>query len=89
MSKYWCHNSKTGEIFSYHAADEVTDFPRGTWLAYGDYLTTYLKSPEEALVWASKYGACHKCKSSRSKGEDGKCRFCGGEIEFIEPQVTR
>lgn len=44
----WCHNAKTGEIFSYKQENELTDFPRGTFLAYGVYLTTDFRSKEEA-----------------------------------------
>ncbi len=49
----WCHNAKTGEIFSYNVEGELTDFPRGTLLAYGDYLTTGFESREAAELWAS------------------------------------
>lgn len=46
--KKWCYNAKTGEIFSYNVEGDLTDFPRGVLLAYGDYLTTGLDSLEEA-----------------------------------------
>ncbi|MDY7037851.1 MAG: hypothetical protein SV375_17025 [Thermodesulfobacteriota bacterium] len=51
MPLKWCHNEKTGEIFSYTEAEGITDFPRGTFLAYGDYLTTGFKSKQEAEKW--------------------------------------
>jgi len=47
----WCHNAKTGEIFSYNQEGELTDFPRGDFLAYGDYLTTQFTTKEEAIQW--------------------------------------
>lgn len=48
MMTKWCYNAKTGEIFSYNVEGNLTDFPRGTLLAYGDYLTTGIESREEA-----------------------------------------
>lgn len=80
----WCHNAKTGEIFSYKEEGELTDFPRGTFLAYGDYLTTGFKNKEEAESWAKEHGCCFKCKSSCKPNEEGKCPFCGGNIEFYK-----
>ena len=79
MGIQWCHNAKTGEIFNYKACGELTDFPRGTWLAYGDYLTTGMGSREEAEEWAKEWVACETCKEARSYG-DGKCRFCGSPL---------
>ena len=80
----WCHNAKTGEIFSYQVSEDLTDFPRGTFLAYGDYLTTGLRSKEEAMEWAKKYGVCSKCKSSCPTNGDGKCTYCGSPVQFVE-----
>jgi hypothetical protein len=83
MSTKWCHNAKTGEIFSYEVSGGLTDFCRGTLLAYGDYLTTGFKNRAEAIKWSKKYGTCRKCKSSRSPNANGKCDFCGTKIEFV------
>jgi len=79
----WCHNALTGEIFSYKVEGELTDFSRGTFLAYGDYLTTGLKTKEEAIDWAKEYGCCKKCQSSRLTNREGKCVFCGGAVSFF------
>ena len=84
MTLKWCHNSKTGEIFSYTETDGITNFPRGTLLAYDDYLTTGFSSKKAAENWKKKYGCCDKCRSSRKPDENGKCRFCGNPVIFIE-----
>lgn len=76
----WCHNSKTGEIFDYNQEEELTDFPRGVFLAYGDYLTTGFNNKKEAEEWAKEYKPCHKCRSSRKSNEAGNCRFCGSNL---------
>lgn len=73
----WCWNSKTGEIFSYRQSGSLTDFPRGTFLAYGDYLVTGFASRAKSVEYASKNGPCPKCKASRTRG---KCWMCGGEV---------
>lgn len=49
--KYWYVNGATGEIDSYNESDGITDLPRGVFLAYGDALTTGLKSKEDAEKW--------------------------------------
>lgn len=82
MAIKWCHNAKTGEIFSYTEEGSLTDFPRGTFLAYGDYLTTGIKSKKKAEDWGKKYGCCSKCKSSRPVNEKGDCIFCGQKVVF-------
>lgn len=76
MPKYWYHNAYTGEIGSYTEAEGITDFPRGVFLAYRDYLVTGIKSKEEAEVWAHEYHACHKCKDSRKGAVGDPCPFC-------------
>ena len=86
MATYWYHNSKTGEIESYRQEGELTDFNRGTFLAYGDYLTTGIKSLEEAKKWAKEWGACHKCRATRHP-KDGKCPYCKEEIEFVPIKI--
>jgi hypothetical protein len=83
IMKKWCHNAKTGEIFSYEVSGNLTDFPRGTFLAYNDYLTTGLKTKEAAEEWAKEYGCCNKCKNARPVNENGKCIFCGEKIKFF------
>ena len=83
MPKYWCHNAKTGEIFPYMSAEGITDFPRGTFLAYGDYLTTGLKNRKAAKEWAEEWGICEKCKSVKKPNENGNCSFCGQAIKFV------
>lgn len=80
MTIEWCVNSKTGEIFDYVSEGEHTDFPRGTFLAYHDYLTTGLKSKEEAEKWSLEWSVCNNCKCDRH-GKDGeRCRFCGSVL---------
>lgn len=81
METRWYHNAKTGEIESYHVDGDWTDFPRGTFLAYGDYLTTGFKTREAAVKWATEYGCCEKCKSSRPV-KHGRCLFCRGKVVF-------
>ena len=84
MAEKWCHNAKTGEIFSYNVEGDLTDFPRGDLMAYGDYLTTGIKSREEAEEWAKTNLPCEKCKSSRTADDDGNCRFCGSKLQTPE-----
>jgi hypothetical protein len=81
----WCHNAKTGEIFSYQVSSGgLTDFPRGVWMAYGDYLTTGISSKEKAEKWAKEWGCCKECRTSRNPNGQGVCSFCGGDLEFKE-----
>lgn len=80
----WCHNAKTGEIFSYNQEGDYTDFPRGDYLVYGDYLTTGFASKAGAVEYARTHGACHKCKGSTSPDTTGKCFRCGGDVEFVQ-----
>lgn len=77
----WCSNAKTGEIFSYIVSGDITDFPRGTFLAYGDYLTTGLKSRQSAFEWSKEWSACLKCKCSRHGKDGDKCSFCGETLK--------
>lgn len=86
MSTRWCHNAKTGDIFSYKVSDDLTDFPRGVFLAYQDYLTTGLKSEDEAKEWAENHGVCNKCKDS-CLSKDGNCFMCGNQLEFKEVKI--
>lgn len=51
----WCCNGVTKEVFSYRVADELTDFPRGTFLAYGDALVTGFHSKPEAEQWLKEW----------------------------------
>lgn len=83
----WCYNAKTGEIFSYQESGGLTDFPRGTFLAYLDYLTTGIESKAAAIEWAKQYGECATCKEARPINDKGKCRFCGGDVLFHPLQV--
>lgn len=76
MQTLWCHNGKTGEIFSYRQDGEWNDFPRGTFLAYGDYLTTGFASKDEAEQWAVEWHACPKCKEMRKAAVGTQCWFC-------------
>lgn len=78
----WCYNAKTGEIFDYHVEGDLTDFPRGDLLAYGDYLTTGIEDRETAEKRSKEWGCCDKCQSSRPADENGNCRFCGSKIIF-------
>lgn len=83
MAIKWCHNAVTGEIFSYNEySDGNTDFPRGTFLAYNDYLTTGFNSKQDAIEWGLKHGECRHCKSSRPVKQDGNCIFCGNPVVF-------
>ena len=78
MSIKWCHNAKTGEVFSYEVSGNLTDFPRGTFIAHGDYLTTGFPSKQEAIDWGKEYGPCEKCKSAMPVGV---CWKCGQEVK--------
>ena len=91
MTKYWCHNAKTGEIFSYNVTDCRTDFPKGTLLVCGDHLTTGFKSKEDAQKWSMKYGCCDRCKTSLAPDEKGECRVCGSSMRFngIKEKIRR
>lgn len=77
MATKWYHNAMTGEIDSYQVDGELTDFSRGLLMAYGDYLTTGLKSQEDAEAWAQEWHACPKCESVRHGQVDDPCLFCG------------
>ena len=73
----WYHNSLTGEIDSYRESGSLTDFPRGVYLAYGDYLTTGFKTKQAAIDWSLEWSACEKCKGT-SRGKPGDvCTRCG------------
>ena len=82
--KYWCHNAKTGEIFSYIEAEGITDFPRGTFLAYGNYLTTGFKTKEKAIEYSKDHGYCEKCKDSTTFPICFRCHIPSKQIEFKE-----
>ena len=84
MPVRWYHNAKTGEIDWFTQEETLTDFPRGVFLAYGDYLTIGFKSKDEAVAWANEWGDCTKCKAARKPNGQGVCPFCGGKIQFIE-----
>lgn len=77
MPKYWYHNAKTKEIDSYTDAEGITDFPRGVYLAYANYLTTGLKSKEEAEAWAAEWSACLNCEDSVRVRTGDPCSRCG------------
>ncbi len=53
--RLWYYVQKTGEIGSYKQAGELTDFPRGVYLAYRDSLVTGFNSREEAEVWRKEH----------------------------------
>lgn len=87
MTTKWCYNAKTGEIFDYAESDDLTDFPRGVYLAYGDCLTTGLETREAAEEWAKEWHACPKCERV-CKGAIGEpCMFCGTPL--IAPQEQK
>ena len=83
MAVQWCYNAYDGDIFSYTVNGEWTDFPRGTLIVYGDYLTTGLASSAEAEAWAQEYGRCDTCKRVRAANAKGKCIFCDTSIQFM------
>lgn len=80
MAKKWYHNALTGEVDSYNVDGEWTDFPRGTWLAYGDFITTGLESKEEAEQWAQDWHACKSCRQARAGKKGDTCSICGTEL---------
>jgi len=80
MPKKWCYNAKTGDIFGYTEAEGITDFPRGTFLAYGDFLTTGIGSRAAAETWANEWSACLKCKATRHGKPGELCPFCGTNL---------
>ena len=84
MTIKWAHNAKTGEVFSYRITGEYTDFPRGEWLVYQDYITTGLKSRQAALEWAKEWHACPKCKAVRNGSAGDPCPFCGTLLIELE-----
>jgi len=83
MQKY-AYNSKTGEIIEYTEFGDESDFPRGTWLVYADYITTGFKSRAEAEAWSKEWSACLTCKSVRNGKPGDKCRFCGENLSDPE-----
>jgi hypothetical protein len=89
MARKWCHNAKTGEIFDYiEYNDGTTDFPRGTFIVYDDYLTVGISSKEKAIEWAKEWGCCDKCKGSSKPKEDGSCFRCGEPVIFHEIKIV-
>lgn len=80
MTTKWCYNAKTGEIFDYEESGGWNNFPRGTFLVYGDYLTTGIKTEEAAQQWATEWHACPKCKSTRHGAVGEPCGFCGAPL---------
>jgi len=77
MATKWYHNAKTGEIDSYEVSGNITDFPRGVFLAYGDFLTTGMKSRKEAEDWGNGQSECPKCRCSKFGKHEETCRQCG------------
>jgi hypothetical protein len=78
MPTFYYHNALNGAIASYRASKGpgLTDFPSGMLLAYGDYLTTGLRTQAEANAWAQEWPACPTCKAAR-KGTVGEpCGLC-------------
>lgn len=55
MTKYWYCNDKTREVGSYHVCGELTDFPRGEFLAYRDFIVTGFKTEGDANKWLEKH----------------------------------
>jgi hypothetical protein len=87
MQEKWCVNSKNGDIFAYDIFDEEdgydegeTGFPRGTFIVYGDYLTTGIASFVEAEKWASEHSPCHTCKGTSNGKPGDSCFRCGSEL---------
>lgn len=76
MPKLWCVNSKTGEVFQYTSAEGITDFPRGDFLAYGDYLTTGIESLEFALAWHRISSICDHCRRMVMGPPGSPCTSC-------------
>ena len=88
MTKKWYHNAKTGEIGSYNEYESgETDFPRGLFLAYSDYLTVGFSTEGKAIEWSKEWGGCDKCKGASSPNKDGVCFRCGEAVKFV-PIVT-
>ena len=58
--KRYAVNTYDREIVVYNISGELTDFPRGLFLAYADYLVTGLESKHEA----EGFHACPHCKGS-------------------------
>ena len=77
MAIKWYHNAKTGEIDSYEVSGNLTDFPRGVFLAYRDYLTAGMKSRREAEEWGNEHSECSKCKSDKHGKHGEACETCG------------
>jgi hypothetical protein len=76
MATFWYHNAYTGTIASYRASDGLTDFNRGEYLAYGDYLTVGFVSKDDAEAWAKDWHACLTCKSVANGAIGAPCYRC-------------
>jgi hypothetical protein len=62
--KQWYCVPHTGEVDEYEVEGNLTDFPRGVLLAYGNCcLTTGFKTKEEAIQWMKE----NPCKKQKSK----------------------
>lgn len=80
--KQWYLNTKTGEIDFYNISGGLTDFARGTFLVYGDYLVTGFNTKQQAEEAKNKYFPCTKCKSARPvKEETNNCLYCGEKLK--------
>ena len=67
MTKYWYCIPHKCEIDSYEVEGNLTDFPRGTYLAYGNCcLVTGFKTEQEAKEGLQKY-PCKKFLGEVSK----------------------
>jgi len=76
MPKFWCANPLTRKVFQYTQSEGITDFPRGEFLAYGDYIITGIESREEAQKWVDEYACCHKCRNSWKGHKGDPCPIC-------------
>jgi len=63
MKKWYC-NTKTQEVDSYNESGDLTDFNRGEFLAYGDYLVTGYKTKEDALLGLKTWLPCDTCNGT-------------------------
>src|SRR5262245_62847353 len=88
MATKWCYNAATNEVFDYEVCGDLTDFPRGTFLAYRDYLITGIPTKDDADGWAAKYTACYYCKDSVSGKAGESCKRCGNRLGD-RPQDSR
>lgn len=89
MATKWYHNSKTGEIESYTEEDAGYEL-KGVLYAYGDAITTGLKSKEAAENWAKEWIYCPTCDgSSKPDSISGKCFRCDKIIpEFAKQKES-